>query len=157
MSIPWQQLAAKLQQDVGFASRFYRAIAILLSDKLQSMIAQLGYRKLVQSQPLRDVLFVLGNLNGSDIDWMIAIGSLQKIAANTVLIHEGGPVDALYILLGGTMTVSVSEDERNPLARAFAALEGGENSSREIARLSKGEIVGETPFIDQYCSVKGCN
>ena len=148
MSIPQQQLATKLQQDVGFASRFYRAIAILLADRLQSIVSQLGRSKLVQSQPLRDMLFILGALNDSDIDWMIATGSRQKIAANTVLIHQGGPVDALYILLGGTMTVSVSSDKHNPLTRAFAALEGGETSGREIARLSKGEIVGETPFID---------
>jgi len=148
MSIPQQQLAAKLQQDVGFASRFYRAIAILLSDRLQSIVSQLTRSKLAQGQALRDMLFVLGGLNDSDIDWMIATGSRQKIAANTVLIHSGGPVDALYILLNGTMTVSVCEDERNPLARAFAVLEGSETSGREISRLSRGEIVGETPFID---------
>jgi bacteriocin-type transport-associated protein len=148
MSIPQQKLAAKLQQDVGFASRFYRAIAILLSDRLQSIVSQLTRSKLAQGQALRDMLFVLGGLNDSDIDWMIATGSRQKIAANTVLIHSGGPVDALYILLNGTMTVSVCEDERNPLARAFAALEGGETSGQEISRLSRGEIVGETPFID---------
>ncbi len=148
ISISGQQLAAKLQQDIDFASRFYRAIAILLSDRLQSIVSQLGRSKLVQDQPVRDVLFVLGELNDSDIDWMIATGSRQKIAANTILINQGGPVDALYILLDGIMTVSVSEDGHNPLARAFAALEGSEISSREIARLSRGEIVGETPFID---------
>jgi bacteriocin-type transport-associated protein len=148
MSIPQQQLAAKLQQDVGFASRFYRAIAIMLSDRLQSLINRLGRSNLAQGQPLRDVLFVLGELHDSDIDWMIACGTQQKILANTVLIHERGPVDALYILLDGTMSLSVCEDERNPLARAFAAIEGGEISGREIARLSKGEMVGETPFID---------
>lgn len=150
MSISRQQLTAKLQQDVGFASRFYRAIAILFSDR----ISQLGRSKLVPGQTLRDMLFVLGELNDSDIDWLIATGSRQKIAANTVLIHEGGPVDALYILLDGTMTVSVSEDKHNPLTRAFAALEGGEPSGKEIARLSRGEIVGETPFIDARLPAK---
>lgn len=144
ISIPQQELAVKLQTDVGFACRFYRAIAILLSDR----ITQLGDSKLVKSKTLRDMLFVLGQLHDSDIDWMIATGTSQKITANTVLIREGGPVDALYILLDGTMTVSVSEDERNPLTRAFAALEGEGTTSREIARLSKGEIVGETAFID---------
>jgi bacteriocin-type transport-associated protein len=148
MSIPQQQLAAKLQQDVGFASRFYRAIAIMLSDRLQSLINRLGRSNIAQGQPLRDVLFALGELHDSDIDWMMACGTQQKIPANTVLIHERGPVDALYILLDGTMSLSVCENERNPLARAFAAIEGGEISGREIARLSKGEIVGETPFID---------
>jgi bacteriocin-type transport-associated protein len=144
ISISRQQLTAKLQQDIGFACRFYRAIAILLANR----ITQLGHSKLVKSNTLRDMLFVLEQLHDSDIDWMIATGTSQKIAANTVLIREGGPVDALYILLDGTMTVSVSEDERNPLTRAFAALEGDKTTSREIARLSKGEIVGETAFID---------
>lgn len=148
MSITQQELAAKLQQDVGFASRFYRAIAILLSDRLQSTVNQFGRSNLAQGQPLRDVLFVLGELHDSDIDWMMACGSQEKIAASTVLIHERGPVDALYILLGGKMSLSIYSDERNPLTRAFAAIEGGEVLGREIARLSRGEIVGETPFID---------
>ncbi|ACC85192.1 cyclic nucleotide-binding domain-containing protein [Nostoc punctiforme] len=148
MSIPQQKLAAKLQQDVGFASRFYRAIAIMLSDRLQSIINQLGRSNLAQGQPLRDVLFILGELHDSDIDWMMAYGTVQKILVNTTLIRERGTVDALYILLDGIMSLSITEDKRNPLARAFAAIEGHEISGREIARLSKGEIVGETPFID---------
>ncbi|MDF5733225.1 MAG: cyclic nucleotide-binding domain-containing protein [Rhizonema sp. PD38] len=148
ISIPQQELATKLQQDVGFASRFYRAIAIMLSDRLQSSINQLSRSNLVQGQALRNVLFVLGELHDSDIDWMMACGKQQKIPDNTVLIRERGPVDALYILLDGIMSLSIVEDERNPLARAFAAIEGSEISGREIARLSKGEIIGETPFID---------
>ncbi|MUG91968.1 cyclic nucleotide-binding domain-containing protein [Scytonema sp. UIC 10036] len=148
MSIPRQQLAVKLQQDTGFAARFYRAIAILFSDRLQNIINQLGRSNQAKGQPLRDVLCVLGELNDSDIDWMMACGTPQKIPANTVLIRERGPVDALYVLLGGTMSVFISENEMNPLARAFAAIEGGETVGREIARLSKGEIIGETPFID---------
>ncbi|WP_392533421.1 cyclic nucleotide-binding domain-containing protein [Nostoc sp. C117] len=148
MSISQQKLAVKLQQDVGFASRFYRAIAIMLSDRLQSTINQQGRNNLTQGQPLRDVLFVLGGLHDSDIDWMTTCGQIQKILANTVLIRERGLVDGLYILLDGAMSLSIDENERNPLARAFAAIEGSEISGREIARLSKGEIIGETPFID---------
>ncbi len=144
ISIPQQQLTAKLQQDVSFASRFYRVIAILLSDK----ISQIARSKLSPGQTLKDMLFVLGELNDSDIDWMMATGRRQKIAANTVLIREAHPVDALYILLNGTMSVSVSDDQRNLLTRAFAVMEGGEITGREIGRLSKGEIVGETSFID---------
>lgn len=144
ISISRQQLTAKLQQDINFACRFYRAIAILLSNR----ITQLGHSKLIKNKTLTDMLFVLEQLHDSDIDWLIATGTSQKIAAKTVLIREGGPVDALYILLDGTMAVSISEDERNPLTRAFAALEGEETATKEIARLSKGEIVGETAFID---------
>ncbi|MGJ5676699.1 MAG: cyclic nucleotide-binding domain-containing protein [Nostochopsis sp.] len=148
MSIPQDKLVVKLQQDVGFASRFYRAIAIILSDRLQGTINQLGRHNITQGQPLRDVLFVLGELHDSDIDWMMTCGTTKRIPANTVLIHERGTVDALYILLDGIMSLSISLDEHNPLTRAFAAIEGNEISGREIARLSKGEIIGETPFID---------
>lgn len=148
LSIAAEELTAKFQQDTGFASRFTRAIAILLSDRLHSTISRLSDSQLFQDQPLRNVLFVLGELNDSDIDWLIASGTRQKITANTVLIDEEGPVDALYILLSGTMAVSVSEYKRNFLVRAFAARESRESLDQEIARLSRGEIIGETPFID---------
>lgn len=148
LSIPQQQLAAKLEQDVSFASRFYRAIAILLSDRLQSLVHQLSHSKRDRSQSIRDVLFILAELHDSDIDWLMATGKQQKIAADTVLIREQSPVDALYILLDGILALSVAEDMHNPLARAFAALDDGNASGREIARLYKGEIVGEAPFID---------
>lgn len=148
MSIPQEKLATKLQQDVSFASRFYRAIAILYSDRLQNLITQLGRRKLTQAKSLKDVLFVLAELNDSDIDWLMACGNTQKVAGGQELIYENRPVDALYIILSGKMSISLSEDNRNPLLRAFSAIEGKEVIGREIAKLSKGEILGETPFID---------
>ncbi len=148
ISIPKQELSEKLHQDINFAARFYRAVAIIFSDRMQNIINQLGRRNFTPSQQIRDVLSVLGDLHDSDIDWLMAAGTPQKIAANTVLIHQGGAVDGLYILLGGTMSLSVSEDERNSLARIFAAIEESEIPGREIARISKGEIIGETPFID---------
>lgn len=150
LSIPREQLATKLQQDMTFAAHFYRAIAILLSGRLRYLVSQLGHRRFSQSSPLREVLFVFGELSDSDIDWMIATGCLVKIPAGTVLIHAGRPVDGLYILLDGTMTVFVSEEEHNPLTLAFAALGDGETSGREIARLLRGDIVGEMPFVDDY-------
>ncbi|MBD2299686.1 MULTISPECIES: cyclic nucleotide-binding domain-containing protein [Nostocales] len=148
MSIPQEKLAAKLQQDASFAARFYRAIAIMYADRLQKLITQLGRRKLTQAKSLKDVLFVLAELHDSDIDWLMACGITQKVAAGQTLIYENSPVDALYIILRGKMSMSVSEDDRNPLLRAFSAIEGKELIGREIAKLSKGEILGETPFID---------
>lgn len=80
---------------------------------------------------MKKVLFIFGELNDDDIDWMITIGSIKKVAPGTVLIPEGKPIDALYIVLEGLLTVSV------------AALE-----DKEIAALSSGEVVGEMSFID---------
>ncbi len=45
LAIPRAILAEKLQNDVGFASRFYRALAILLSNRLRGTVQQLGPSK----------------------------------------------------------------------------------------------------------------
>jgi bacteriocin-type transport-associated protein len=149
LSIPQQQLATKLQQDVSFAAHLYRASAVLLADRLEKIVTQVGNSTIVLSQPhLREILFIFGELRDSDIDWLIAAGSVNRIATGDVLIHGGRPVEALHILLDGQMTLSASQDDRNPLTRAFSSLEGSESSQREFARLTRGDIVGETPFVE---------
>lgn len=45
LSIPRYQLIEKLKKDEGFASRFYRAIAIFLSTRLRGTVRYLGYAK----------------------------------------------------------------------------------------------------------------
>jgi bacteriocin-type transport-associated protein len=82
---------------------------------------------------MQKVLFILRELEDSDVDWLIQTGQRQQVTPGTVLIHEGQPVDTLYILLAGALVVSIS------------ALEG-----RQIARLSTGEVVGEMSFIDSH-------
>jgi bacteriocin-type transport-associated protein len=80
---------------------------------------------------MRKVLYILGQLSDDDTEWMIAAGAPRHLAAGTTLIREGQPVDALYIVLEGTLVVS------------SAALGG-----QEIARLGVGEIIGEISFVD---------
>jgi bacteriocin-type transport-associated protein len=80
---------------------------------------------------MRKALFFLGILSDSDIDWLIGAGRRQPIAAGTVLIKEGIPVDAIYILLDGVLKVSSVGVEQV-----------------EIARLRSGEVVGEMSFVD---------
>lgn len=80
---------------------------------------------------MQKVLFILGELSDEDIDWMVDIAAREVVSAGTILIKEGKPIDALYIVLSGTLVVSVE------------ALEG-----KEIARLSTGEVVGEMSFVD---------
>ncbi|HEY9598287.1 MAG TPA: cyclic nucleotide-binding domain-containing protein [Cyanophyceae cyanobacterium] len=45
LSIPRLDLVDKLEKDEGFASRFYRAIAIFLSTRLRGTVRYLGYAK----------------------------------------------------------------------------------------------------------------
>lgn len=80
---------------------------------------------------MRKALFILGMLDDSDIDWMIATGQRQRIPAKAVLIQEGQAVDYVCIVLEGTFAVRVS------------ALGG-----KDIAQLRAGEVVGEMSFVD---------
>lgn len=80
---------------------------------------------------MKKVFFLLGELDDDDIDWMVSTGRRDEVAAGTVLIQEGQPIDTLHILLDGTLSVSVS------------ALEG-----KTIARLTSGAVVGEMSFAD---------
>lgn len=43
LEIPRLQLNAKLEKDLGFASRFYRGISRCLSDRIRSTVLRLGY------------------------------------------------------------------------------------------------------------------
>jgi bacteriocin-type transport-associated protein len=93
---------------------------------------------------------LLKELSNQDIDWLLAAGYQSDLEANTVLIQQGQSPEEFHILLEGKLSVSVSQAEQNPLGRAFAALEGGALSGREIAQLSSGEIAGEVPFLETY-------
>lgn len=80
---------------------------------------------------MEKLLFILGELDDDDIDWILETATREKIPAGTVLIHEGEAIDTLYILLEGNLSVSTAA-----------------TNSQEIAHLSSGEVVGEMSFID---------
>jgi CRP/FNR family transcriptional regulator, cyclic AMP receptor protein len=79
---------------------------------------------------MKKILFILGELADSDLDWLLYVGSKEQIAAGTTLIQEGFPVDTLYILLTGSLSVTIDK------------------LGKEIAQLDSGEVVGEISFID---------
>ena len=80
---------------------------------------------------MRKVLFLFGQLNDQDIEWMVDVGETRSVPAGDVLIHEGQPFDAIFIVLDGALSVEI------------AAL-----GNKEINRLGGGEIVGEMSFVD---------
>jgi len=79
---------------------------------------------------MRKVLFLFGQLNDDDVEWMLTAGLRRPVPRGAVLIQQGVPVDALFILLDGRLAVLLGPRER------------------EIARLNTGEIVGEMSFVD---------
>ncbi len=151
LTIPKNQLIQKLQQDQEFAAHLYRAIAVMLANRLQQMMSHLGRSTVVLSRPeLREALIVFAELDDNDIDWLIAAGRVQQVAANTVLVRSGRPIEAFHIVLDGAVSLNSAEGEENPLSRVFSNLEEDENPirEREFARLSRGDMLGETPFIE---------
>lgn len=151
LMIPQQLLREKLQQDIGFAARFYRGIALLLTERLSKLTSQLRTTRLnSRVTQSREVLFAFGRLHDSDIDWMIAHGSCQYLPTGSMLLQEGRPAETLYLLLKGLAKVAVAETAINPLDLAFAALGTSSNQTldKEIATLRPGEFIGEMPFGD---------
>jgi CRP/FNR family transcriptional regulator, cyclic AMP receptor protein len=79
---------------------------------------------------MRKILFIFGQLTDGDVSWLATVGRRKRIAAGAVLIEEGVPVEILYIVLSGELTVTQGK------------------LRRPIARLGAGEVVGEMSFID---------
>lgn len=79
---------------------------------------------------MKKVLFLFGELNDLDVEWLISHGTKEPIAAGTLLITQGQPADALYIVLEGEFSVRVA------------------GRKEPIGALGAGEIVGEMSFID---------
>lgn len=152
LALPQKKLLEKLGRDLEFACRFYHAIAILLLDRFERLIKKFTRRQNLKIPPLQDVPLLFGELNDSDIDWMIQHSLVEEIATNTILIHAGRSVENVYLLLRGTVSVSFTENSNSSLTRLFSILENNsENNSSpgyEIAQITRGEIIGEMALLD---------
>ena len=78
---------------------------------------------------MRKVLFILGDLADTDIDWLATNGSRRDFAAGDTMIREGEPVSHVFIVLEGEFSVRLG-------------------AGIELAVLQAGEIVGELSFLD---------
>lgn len=64
LSISRKELTAKLSRDLGFASRFYRAIASFLADRLSMTTSRLGYGSSEQDAQTQEI----DEINDSQMD-----------------------------------------------------------------------------------------
>jgi CRP-like cAMP-binding protein len=70
----------------------------------------------------------MGILDDQDVEWIASHGRRLNVRQDDVLIREGEPVDALFIVLEGSLNVRFG--------------------NKQIATLFSGEIVGEISFVD---------
>ncbi|MFM7364836.1 MAG: cyclic nucleotide-binding domain-containing protein [Cuspidothrix sp.] len=156
LAIPYELLQDQLQEDWGFASRFYRGIAVSLSDRFGRLIQHFLKHQKGQIAPLQDTPIIFGELSDSDVDWMLGVGRLEQISAETVLIRNGEQIENIYIILQGGIAVFVKEQQSNRLLSLFGALEDNDSTDqsleREIMRLHQGEILQEAITLDNPVS-----
>lgn len=81
---------------------------------------------------MKRVLFILGLLSDSDIEWLVTAGKKQKVAPGEQIITEGVPVGSLFIVLDGKLAVIIQK-EGKPL---------------EVDQIGAGEVVGEVSLLD---------
>jgi CRP-like cAMP-binding protein len=77
---------------------------------------------------MRKAMYLMGALEDSDIEWLAARGTAQRLTRGQVLVREGQAVDSLFVVLDGQLAVEA----------------GGSN----VATLLAGEVVGEISFVD---------
>jgi CRP-like cAMP-binding protein len=80
---------------------------------------------------MRSVLYILGELQDEDAEWLAAVGARQRAPAGTAIIEEGRQNDALYIVLDGTLTATVAGQH-----------------AQDVGLLTRGTIAGEMSFVD---------
>ncbi len=80
---------------------------------------------------MRKVLFILGELNDADLEWMVTRGQVMHVPAGQAIIQQGRPIDSMFIVLDGAFAVT---------------LEGPQSTT--VATLGSGEMVGEMSLVD---------
>lgn len=80
---------------------------------------------------MKEALNLLNELHKQDIEWIFSEGDEIQVIANTQIIEEGKFPDALYIVLEGLLSVTVSAVKESP-----------------IGNLGPGEIIGEMAFLE---------
>lgn len=78
---------------------------------------------------MRKVLYVLGQLDDLDADWMARTGQKRSLADGETIIHQGEHANHVFVLLAGNLSVDIT-------------------GIGQVALLQSGEIVGEMGFVD---------
>ncbi len=77
---------------------------------------------------MRKALFILGQLNDADVEWLSETGVRRRHGAGEALLEQGEVNEHLFIVLEGHVSISVA--------------------GREVEILGGGELLGEMSMID---------
>ncbi|NEQ96897.1 MAG: cyclic nucleotide-binding domain-containing protein [Cyanothece sp. SIO2G6] len=150
-SLSQKQLAAKLASDITFKAHLYRAIALILSDRLRQIYATPDQLRFANNQAAKEAMLVFGELRDSDIDWLMSVGKIQQYSApDDFLVQAGRPVEALYIVLSGQFAVHVFQGSRapDPISVCFECPYKMADTMSVVTHLTKGQMAGTIAFLD---------
>ena len=71
---------------------------------------------------MRKALLLLGILNDSDLDWMIAAGTKREVASGSVVIQQGRPIDEMFLVLDGVLSVRTDKTDLGSRTLLFDGL-----------------------------------
>ena len=80
---------------------------------------------------MRKALYILGLLDDEDIVWLVTHGEKKRVSTGEIIITEGIPSAALFVVADGEFEVIA-----------------GPHGGKTLAYLGSGEIVGELSFLD---------
>ena len=70
-------------------------------------------------------------MDDEDLEWLIENGSAKQLQEGDYLLRQGIPVEAMYFLLTGTLSVELEKPQ-----------------PRQLAEIESGEVVGEISLLD---------
>lgn len=156
LSLPLPSICAHLDQDLGFAARFYRAIAILLQNRYEKLLFRFSHRRNVKISGFQDGPFLFGELSDGDVDWMVTHGTLKSFNSGDIFQQLGYPIETVYIVLKGSAAIKFSASQQNSLNMLFTQIQdsSGANSDLgvEVAHASRAEILGEGALLNSKIS-----
>ena len=144
-AIPQAILHQKIKDDASFAADIYQANVLMIIHRFRCLEQQNRSQFISEYQPKRKSVMVFSELQDSDLNWLINVGQVQSIAENAQLLQPGQPIDSLHFVLDGALAIQGTPNTRSPLLQAFASdeVEALATPSEELARLSRGDVLGE--------------
>ncbi|MEQ9639152.1 MAG: cyclic nucleotide-binding domain-containing protein [Alphaproteobacteria bacterium] len=79
---------------------------------------------------MRKALYILGDLDDGDVGWLAENGRRITSQPGETLIQAGQPIDTLYVVLDGRLSVVIGRDVT-------------------IAEVGAGDILGEMSFVEK--------
>ena len=150
LSISRSALEGKLRTDIEFAAHFYRALALIMSERIRRIFENPDQVRYGAHRTVKEAVFVFSELHDSDIDWMVRQGTVDEVASGEILLHAGRPVDALYTVVDGQFAIAMADQPCDPLSFCSRGLseQAAQQTFRTATYISRGGLPGIISFLD---------